>query len=328
MKTNLINKFYKQFKIPNNITNIKKIIPKSKLILKIGKYDLIKVCNFLPILIKTILRKYSRKTLSLKVKLKKKGVLRVKGSTIFQKNIEEFISRYLINDLEIIRGNQNIIFPICDELTMLKIYGEFRNQIFQYYQDNWGMDPILRDCPRLVISYPPTSYELSGGYPENFHKDYITAVTVHVPIIEINDSMPHTEYIEASHIKPRLIDLFINKKINQSYKNPKKLFCKKGDYIIMDVAGTHRASMLSKRNPRFMLQYKFVCKAFEKDSKQLIKELHKKEVRQILYSKNHIAQYSKISSKAKSYCLKRDQVKKEDLQAIEIFNYYIEGLKK
>ena len=323
------NRIYKKFKIPNKITYLKKTTRISKSILKVSKYDLIKILNFLPTLIKSILRKYSRKTFSLKVKLKMKGVLIVKGSKIFQKNIEEFISRYLINDLEIIPGNQNISFPICDELTMLKIYGEFRNQIFQYYQDNWSMDPILQDCPRLVISYPHTSYELSGGFPEKFHKDYLTELTVHVPIIDINDSMPHTEYIETSHLKPRLIDLFINKKINQSYKNPKKLLCKKGDYIIMDVSGLHRGSLLSKRNPRIMLQYKFVGRAFEKECNLLkaFKEDAKKIIRQTVYSKNHIAQYSKISSKAKSHCLRNDDVKKEDIQAIEIFNL-IEGLKK
>ena len=133
---------------------IKKAQNKIRSFLKIAKYDLIKIIKSLPFIIYFLSKKISKKNNYDINKLRIKGALIIKGSEKFEKYLEQFINRYSIDTLEIKPGNQNISIPICDELTMLKIYHEFRDHIFQYYQRSWGVIPILQDCPRLIISYP------------------------------------------------------------------------------------------------------------------------------------------------------------------------------
>ena len=109
---------------------IKKAQNKIRSFLKIAKYDLIKIIKSLPFIIYFLSKKISKKNNYDINKLRIKGALIIKGSEKFEKYLEQFINRYSIDTLEIKPGNQNISIPICDELTMLKIYHEFRDHIF------------------------------------------------------------------------------------------------------------------------------------------------------------------------------------------------------
>ena len=68
----------------------------------------------------------------------------------------------------------------------------------------YGCKPVLQCIPYLVITYPNVSHEKfipkQHNFPANWHTDYQSEFSIHLPIVEINSSNTHTMYAAKTHV--------------------------------------------------------------------------------------------------------------------------------
>ena len=240
--------------------------------------------------------------------------------------IDKWIYSYGLDINNINPSEGNLAFPFFNEdlLKMLK-NSNFSNLLDEYFYKLHGCYPVLQQIPFIVITYPnidQTDFDPSKhNFPANWHTDYQSEFTVHIPFISIDSLSTHTLYSVGTHTS-----IFNAPKNNKNIKNIFKAFGQKTDAIMLDVDGWH-SGKLDGTNPRIMLQLKYT-----KGNDLLThpaEELPEKQEMQILRTRGNLKNYEKIRR-----CLLNDMsyIKNLDLKEkrfkiikdnIKFYDYYI-----
>ena len=246
--------------------------------------------------------------------------------------VAEFCQRYALHELHLKKGPKNLSVPLFDDIAINQIYSIIYKEVSLYYTLMFGCEAFLQDSPRLVITYPEYDHktgEKQNNFPELFHKDYFTEVTVHVPLVNISEQTPYTEYVQKTHMQPRFLDkLYLSNKAKNTY-SPKSMLCDVGNYLIMDVNGVHRGSTTTKTHYRTMIQYKFVAKPFKRETNLLsafeVKKTAEKYKNSIKYTLDNLGNLRVFLDKVKSNSYK-GILDDNQVHAKHIFEHYCELL--
>lgn len=224
-----------------------------------------------------------------------KGAINYKG-VIENEVLDKWIDVYGLDESNIIQADGNIAFPFFNkDVLKLIVDSQFSEVLFEYFKTIHGCKPVLQSIPYLVISYPNISHDnfdpMKNNFPANWHTDYISEFTAHIPLSEINSSLTHTIYAMDTHTSPYKAspEMAKTKKIFKSY-------CNRGDVVMLDVDGWHHGR-LEAAAPRIMIQFKFTkgndTLLYPKDGLSLKAKL------QIERTKNHIQSYKVIEKQLK-----------------------------
>lgn len=175
---------------------------------------------------------------------------------IESKVIDDWMARYNIDTDLITPSDGNCIIPFFNhEVFKLLTDSSFSRLLTLYFNAMYGCKPILQCTPSLVMTFPSIEqHEFKAGahnFPANWHSDYVSEFTVHIPLVDITENNSHTLYAENTHTA------FLNTPPEGPMnKTIVPSFAKKGDVVMIDVDGWH-TGRLEGVNPRIMIQFKF-----------------------------------------------------------------------
>ena len=224
------------------------------------------------------------------------GIFNYKG-TIDTEILDKWIDIYGLNISNLTPSEGNLAIPFFNgDVLKLLTESPFASLLDKYFWHVYGTEPVLQCIPQLVITYPNIVHEKfevkTHNFPANWHTDYLSEFTVHLPLADINSSNTHTMYAKNTHTSffkpPRNQDNI--KKILRSYG-------KKTDAIMLDVDGWH-SGRLEGSNPRIMIQFKFT----QGNDMLHFPEggLSEKQLQQIERTKRCIGDYGSISRRLES----------------------------
>ena len=171
--------------------------------------------------------------------------------------IASWKDRYGIKESNFVRAEGNISFPFFNAgMHGLLGKGALIDLLQDYYRWMYGSPPILQMIPALVVTYPNVAQgdfkQGAHNFPANWHVDFRSEFTIHIPLEEISDKTPHTRYCAGSHtslLRPA-------KSGHDSHKRVVRCFGAPGDALMLDVEGWHRGQ-LEAHGFRAFIQLKF-----------------------------------------------------------------------
>ena len=175
----------------------------------------------------------------------------------------------------------NYSWPVIDETLHKFLESKSLNKLLDdYFRLAYRGRPVLQIVPNIVITKPSISPEKfvhgKHGFPAVWHTDYPTEFTIHIPLSEIDNSTPHTQYLETTHRMPAsgAARTMTDDEVSVEYakKIKARCFSSVGDALLMDVTGVHKAQLNNKW--RAMIQLKYTCGSdpliFGDESRKLI----------------------------------------------------------
>ncbi|MDC0042599.1 hypothetical protein OAJ10_02460 [Paracoccaceae bacterium] len=206
-------------------------------------------------------KKIARKALMSKApsgylhELAKNGAIKCTG-IIDQKIIDNWISKYDLNVDNIIPSKGNLAFPFFNkDVEALLTDSQLSKLLDEYFLNIYGCKPVLQMMPYLVITYPNIRHDeydaKVNNFPADWHTDYQSEFTIHVPLVEINSENTHTMYAINTHTS-----LLKAPKTDRDMKELFRSFGKKTDALFLDVDGWHQGRLEGK-GARIMIQFKF-----------------------------------------------------------------------
>lgn len=201
---------------------------------------------------KSLLKKTIAKPLR---ELAENGAINYKG-IIDIDILDRWITEYGLDVNNITPSEGNLAIPFFNE-DVLNILtdSKFAVLLDDYFMNMYGCHPVLQCIPYLVITYPDIVHEnfdiKTNNFPANWHTDYLSEFTVHLPLISINSSNTHTMYAKNTHTS-----LFGPPRNERAIRNIFKSFGEKTDALMLDVDGWHQGR-LEGSSPRIMVQFKY-----------------------------------------------------------------------
>ena len=131
----------------------------------------------------------------------------------------------------------------------------------------------------------------TNNFPANWHTDYESEFTVHLPLISINPSNTHTMYAVNTHTS-----LSGPPRNEHAIRNIFRSFGEKTDALMLDVDGWHQGR-LEGSSPRIMVQFKYT-----RGNDLLLhptEGLSDKSRAQIKRTKKHLSNYGVIKQRLK-----------------------------
>lgn len=166
-------------------------------------------------------------------------------------------SNYLNNEK---RFDYNLFYPFFDEKILNKILSsETMHLAKKFFSMIYQSIPKFQQCPLLIITKPNLNnneIENRIKIPATFHTDYPTEMSLHIPLVDLNENEIFTTYCQGSN---RSYFVLPTTDYDQDYvKKFKqiKLTSNKGDGILLDTQGIHKAK-IEKNSIRIMLFIKF-----------------------------------------------------------------------
>ena len=160
----------------------------------------------------------------------------------------------------------NLSFPyysayLHDFLTV----SNFRGILNSYFERKYQKPPVLQIIPSIIITYPKYDQKNFDSkehrFPALWHTDYANEFTVHLPLCDLNQSTPHTKYLQGSSLNPEVYPqkIFKDDDMKTLIQEHETVDClgQKGDAILIDVTGVHRGELCQAY--RAMIQIKFTC---------------------------------------------------------------------
>jgi len=206
-------------------------------------------------------KKLARKSLLKKTldgplrELAENGAINYKG--IIDKDIlDRWISEYGLDVSNITPSEGNLAIPFFNEdVLSILTDSKFAVLLDNYFINMYRCHPVLQCIPNLVITYPNIVHEnfdsKTNNFPANWHTDYVSEFTVHLPLISINSSNTHTMYAKNTHTS-----LLGPPRNEQAIRNIFRSFGEKTDALMLDVDGWHQGR-LEGSSPRIMVQFKY-----------------------------------------------------------------------
>ena len=220
-------------------------------------YLKIKTRNLIFLIKKKLARKALLKTATTGQlrELAQKGAINYKG-IIDRDMLDGWVSKYGLDVSNITPSEGNIAIPFFNkDVLSLLTDGKFAVLLDEYFMKMYGCHPVLQSIPYLVITYPNITHDnfdpKKNNFPANWHTDYQSEFTVHVPITAINSSNTHTVYAVNTHTS-----LKEPPKNKYAIQNVFRSFGEKTDAIMLDVDGWHQGR-LEGSSPRIMVQFKY-----------------------------------------------------------------------
>lgn len=177
-----------------------------------------------------------------------------------------FIIQKYVNKLKLTNDktfDYNLTFPFFDKKIMQKVFNsEIIEKINGFFLKVYNVKPVLQQSPMIVITKPSIENKdmnKSVKIPADYHTDYPTEMAIHIPLNDLKENSIHTVYCEKSnrHLLTKSTSKYGDKFVSKFKKV--KLSTTKGNAIILDTQGIHRANV-KKGDLRIMLFLKFSSK--------------------------------------------------------------------
>ena len=190
------------------------------------KYFLIKHCYSRPFWF-VVKKKYRANFCKLGFKKDKNLKTLIDNGIFLGKNIipskiiDLWSKKYGINDKNFFSSTSNISFPFYnEELHNIILKSELPYFLIEYFQILYKKKPILQCHPQIIVTKPSIGNESfqSGkeGYaiPANWHTDYFSEFSIHIPLVNISASTTHTSYIAMSQSNFSKANQYLDKSKN------------------------------------------------------------------------------------------------------------------
>lgn len=175
--------------------------------------------------------------------------------------IKKYINKYKLDNDQTF--DYNLTFPFFDEKIMKKILSsEIIKKINSFFQKVYNLKPVLQQSPLIIITKPSIQNEdmnKSVKIPADYHTDYPTEMAIHIPLNDLKEDVIHTVYCQKSNrnLLTKSTSKYDDKFVSKFKKI--KLATLKGNAIILDTQGIHKANV-KKGDLRIMLFLKFSSK--------------------------------------------------------------------
>jgi hypothetical protein len=227
--------------------------------------------------------------------LAENGAINYKG-VVDSDMLDRWISEYGLDVSNITPSEGNLAIPFFNEdVLSLLTDSKFAVLLDDYFMNMYGCHPVLQCIPYLVITYPNIAHEnfdsKTNNFPANWHTDYESEFTVHLPLISINPSNTHTMYAVNTHTS-----LSGPPRNEHAIRNIFRSFGEKTDALMLDVDGWHQGR-LEGSSPRIMVQFKYT-----RGNDLLLhptEGLSDKGRAQIKRTKKHLSNYGVIKQRLK-----------------------------
>ena len=155
----------------------------------------------------------------------------------------------------------NLIIPFFNKKIINKILeSELCENLDKFFKLTTKANFHFQTVPYIVITKPLSDQDTIDGksakIPVNYHTDFPFEITLQVPLLDLDLKSPHTLYFEKTNrsIFFRSTSVYKEEKLSKFKKI--NLIGKKGDGILIDTQGVHRANVY-KNSIRIMLFIKF-----------------------------------------------------------------------
>jgi hypothetical protein len=214
-------------------------------------------------------------------------------------SIESWHSMYGIHESNFSSALGNYGFPFYNaQLHSLLTDSLLLTTIKTYFQLIYNKAPVLQVIPNIVITSPlieQNSFQRGvHNFPANWHVDYNSEFTVHIPLTTISSRTSHTKYLSGSHVsllRPSL------RKEEVDTSDVKCCSAVLGEALLIDVDGWHRAHLVPN-TCRILIQLKFTtgndALSFPEDS------IPQKLIDNVMRTKTSCLNYHNIRSQLKS----------------------------
>jgi hypothetical protein len=144
----------------------------------------------------------------------------------------------------------NLTFPFFDKKILDKIFSSsLIKTINDFFIEVYKVKPVLQQSPMIVITKPAIENdEMSSKIkiPADYHTDFPTEVALHIPLNDLEENVIHTIYCRSSNR-----DFFTKSTSKYNSSSTKKfekvkLVTKKGNGILLDTQGVHKANIKKK----------------------------------------------------------------------------------